>query len=59
MPSPTINVCSLDFPAKCTRAQIHYGVPFAESKECRECPMRFKAEISLIAKNQLQPTMSK
>lgn len=32
-----INVCGLKSPAKCTRAQIHYSVPFAESKECNSC----------------------
>ena len=40
-----IKICGLKSPAKCTRAQIHYDIPFAESKECEKCPYRNIATI--------------
>lgn len=40
-----IKICDLRAPAKCTRAQIHYNTPFAESELCDECEHQVIATI--------------
>jgi hypothetical protein len=40
-----IKICDLRAPAKCTRTQIHYNVPFAESELCDECEHQVTATI--------------
>jgi hypothetical protein len=44
-------ICTLEHPAKCTRCQYQYKIPFAKSEECKECKYKKEAEIQLCATN--------
>lgn len=52
-------ICGLTPPAKCTRAQIHYEVIFAESKECEKCEYRNIATIVIEEKTVLSAPVLK
>ena len=54
-----VKICGLNPPAKCTRAQIHYDVLFAESKECEKCEYRSIATIANVKKTVSSKTASK